>query len=356
LLDTVTLFVPSLTEQYLDEGSEERNREFLQQYANIVYPNRTAGVTDVDMSFVQSGDMLAIHRMDGLGSLEQWISGESTSHIAMFMRMPPDNTLYVVESTDTTSFWPNPNIQKTQYDPQWKAMAIAANYSIAVLPLKAEVRAKWNQATAEEYLASSLGDPYGYNNFLWTVIDSPTGNFPWPISWQLLENLFGVIETVDPDMVQQFVSLAMQKRLNTNSSLTIPQQAIAARAQLDLSFGELFSLPEQDAWVYPDGPSLVCDSYAVEIYKYAGLLDGLVINAAEFDNSGAYRLNFFDIQNSTYDPRPLACQQADPNMPYCILMGDYAIPLHGVSTIAPYSHMQEHCTGLPPNYSNPPNC
>jgi hypothetical protein len=96
VLDTVSMFVPALTEQYLDPSSEAINRNFLQNYVNVTYQNRSGGITPVDMSFAQTGDLLVIHRADGLASLEQWLSGEVSSHIAMFYRMPPDNTLYVV--------------------------------------------------------------------------------------------------------------------------------------------------------------------------------------------------------------------------------------------------------------------
>jgi hypothetical protein len=269
--------------------------------------------------------------------------------------VPPTPTPSLSFSAQT-SYWPNPNIQKTQYDPQWLAMAVASNYSIAVLPLKAELRAQFNNTAAELYLASSLGDPYGYHNFIWTVIDTPSGSLPWPLTQQFLENLFAIIEALDEDIANTFVNMAMEKRLNTTQSLTIPQQALMAKQQLGISWPQLYSMPEQDAWVYPDGPSLVCDSYATAIYKAAGLFPGLTINAAEFTNSGIYNANFFDLANSTYDPRPLACQQTDPGIPYCMLMGNYIIPLNTASSVTPYSHMQESCSGLPPLYQQPFHC
>ena len=41
-------------------------------------------------------------------------------------------------------------------------------------------------------------------------------------------------------------------------------------------------MTEKDEWVYSDGYSLVCSSFAVAIYKAAGVLDDLEINASEY--------------------------------------------------------------------------
>lgn len=38
---------------------------------------------------------------------------------------------------------------------------------------------------------------------------------------------------------------------------------------------------EQDDWVYSDGPSMVCSSFVVGVYKAAGLFGDLSIQATE---------------------------------------------------------------------------
>ena len=49
-----------------------------------------------------------------------------------------------------------------------------------------------------------------------------------------------------------------------------------------MSVGQLFAMVEKDEWVYSDGHSLVCSSFVVAIYKAAGVLDDLEINATEY--------------------------------------------------------------------------
>ena len=129
IVDTISLFVPALTEPILDAASAARNRDFLANHVNINFAPRSAGLVNLDESYFGSGDCLAIHRMDGLSTLESWGTGAHTSHIAMFLRMGPAQDLYIVESTDTTSDWPVPNIQRTLWK-NWVPMALASNYSI----------------------------------------------------------------------------------------------------------------------------------------------------------------------------------------------------------------------------------
>jgi hypothetical protein len=171
VLATVDLFVPSLTTgPNLDAKSMALNRQFIQQYANLVTVDRPVEYmfTGIDPDDIPNGSLLAIHRADGLGTLEEFGTGEATTHIAVAVRLGDDNQLFVVESTDTTSYWPNPNIQKTLWT-VWTEMAMACNYTVAVLPLRPEFQAVWNSSAVEDWLAYTLGFPYGYHNFLNTV-------------------------------------------------------------------------------------------------------------------------------------------------------------------------------------------
>lgn len=171
ILDTVSLYVPALTSgPGLDAESMKLNREFIKMYANLTTIDRPKILTGIDPKDINTGDMLAIHRADGLGTLEQFGTGESTTHIALVARIGPLNQLFVVESTDKTAYWPNPNIQKTAWD-DWVTMALACNYTVTLLPLKDELRAAgvWDQQAADDWIEYTLGYPYGYHNFLWTV-------------------------------------------------------------------------------------------------------------------------------------------------------------------------------------------
>jgi len=44
-----------------------------------------------------------------------------------------------------------------------------------------------------------------------------------------------------------------------------------------MTIDELFSIPENDDWVYSDGPSMVCSAFVTGVYKAAGLFEGVDI-------------------------------------------------------------------------------
>jgi len=39
----------------------------------------------------------------------------------------------------------------------------------------------------------------------------------------------------------------------------------------------LFSIPENDDWVYSNGKSMVCSSFIIELYKSAGLFGDSIV-------------------------------------------------------------------------------
>jgi hypothetical protein len=98
-LATISLFIPSLTEATLDPASQALNAKFLQDYVNITMLPRAVDLIDMDWSYVQSGDLMVISRLDGLGTMEQWGTGASSSHIVMAVRVGEAQDLYIAEST-----------------------------------------------------------------------------------------------------------------------------------------------------------------------------------------------------------------------------------------------------------------
>lgn len=88
------------------------------------------------------------------------------------------------------------------------------------------------------------------------------------------------------------------------------------------------------------------------LYKAAGLFAPYDVNGPEFTPKDVYTLNFFD-QNFK---KPEACQQADPNQPYCQILGKYRMQFPNWSTITPYEHMNERCPTEAPLYYRPDGC
>lgn len=124
-----------------------------------------------------------------------------------------------------------------------------------------------------------------------------------------------------------------------------------------MSLSDVIAIVEQDEWQYTglqprDGAAYVCSAYTAAMYKAAGILVDPV-NGTEFSPRDNYMLDIFDKNFA----RPQACVDADPNLPYCQLIGDYRIDIGDeYSTIKPYAHMNESCPSICPAYDRPDGC
>ena len=88
------------------------------------------------------------------------------------------------------------------------------------------------------------------------------------------------------------------------------------------------------------------------MWKAAGLFDDMEINATEFGPPDLYKLNVFDLTT----PRPDACTVADPELPFCQILGKYRMFTSEYSTVDPYSHMNERCSINWPSYKRDEGC
>jgi hypothetical protein len=62
---------------------------------------------------------------------------------------------------------------------------------IALLPLRPDIRKKFNETAAWEYAKNMSGSPYGYHNMIFSWIDTLSDNYPPPldahvVSWFIL--------------------------------------------------------------------------------------------------------------------------------------------------------------------------
>ena len=79
---------------------------------------------------------------------------------------------------------------------------------------------------------------------------------------------------------------ALNKRLNTtNLNLYQIYNVLYDRG---MTLDQLFAIPEQDGWIYSDGPSYVCSAFVAGVYKAGGLFDGKTIQATEFTPRDVY--------------------------------------------------------------------
>ncbi|CDW80089.1 UNKNOWN [Stylonychia lemnae] len=359
VFNTVLAFVGGLgTNPYIPifgshvpEYMEKANLKFLNDTIGYDMQLRSNQTYDYDESLIQSGDFLAIMRLDGVDPIIMYGSGTHAGHSTMALRFD-DGELYVIESQDGW-YWPRHGIQKNKFS-QWIEWAKDADFHVAHLPLSPEARAKFNETAAREFFNQTEGLPYGYHNFLFGWVDTPVDNWPPLLPSHFINIVFSILEGFTPSTVDIFLNQALNHRLNT-TGLNLKQVAAEA-ANRNLTVEDLMSQVEVEGWTYTglqnDGRSYVCSAYVAAVYKAAGLFGDFHINGPEFTPRDVYTLNFFDLNYK----KPESCQQVDPSQPFCQILGKYRMTLPGYSTITPYEHMDEKCPSIAPDFVRPDGC
>jgi len=334
------------------EYMAKSNLDFLARFVNFkptsrgIYGNK---ILEIDEKEIKTGDFISIYRLDGLDPLIMFGTGSHSGHSAVACWI--DGELYILESQDGW-YWPKRGIQRNKWK-TWIQWAYNADFNVAILPLREEIRQKLNVEKALEWFTSGIeGLPYGYHNFIYSWIDTPGGNYPEIITADSVLSVFSVLEKISRNTSDTIMTEGLNMRLNTKG-LTLPQ-IVAEASRRGITFGELLSITETEGWEYHDGKSYVCSCFVVGFWKAGGLFDGLEINATEFTPKDVYQLDFFDLDYK--DRRPEACKDADPDLPYCQVIGKYKLYLDNYSKIQPYDHMNEKCSSVPPEYYRPDNC
>lgn len=120
---------------------EKANLEFLETSMGLTLEERTTQKVEIDPDLINSGDFLAIMRLDGLDPIIMYGTGSHIGHSTMALRF--DGELYVVESQDVW-YWPTANLQRTLYA-DWMKQAEDASFHVSWLPLDAATRAKFDE-------------------------------------------------------------------------------------------------------------------------------------------------------------------------------------------------------------------
>lgn len=312
---------------HVPEYMEKANTKFLKDSMGYDMEVRNITEYDYDESLIQSGDFLAIMRLDGVDPIIMYGSGTHAGHSVMALRF--DDGLYIIESQDGW-YWPRHGIQRNKFS-QWVQWAKNADFHVAHLPLNAEARAKFNETAAREFFLQTEGLPYGYHNFLFGWVDTPQDNLPPLVPPGLIPIIFSILEDITPSTVDIFFTQALNKRLNT-TGLNVKQLA-AETARRGTTIEKIMADVEVEGWEYTglenDGRAYVCSAYVAAVYQAAGLFAPGKINGPEFTPKDVYTLNFYDLNFQ----KPAACQQADPNQPFCQFLGKYRMTLPGYSTV-----------------------
>lgn len=355
LLMTVKLFAGGFSTNpnipifgsHTPEYMEKANIEFLKEAIGYEMKPRPIYKTDFDINEIKTGDFIAITRLDGLDEIIMYGSGSRIGHSTVAYW--DNGELYVLESQDGW-YWPKHGIQRNKFS-EWIQWAENASFNVAVLPLKPEVRAKFNETAAFEWFKSVEGMPYGYHNFLFGWIDTANDNWPPLLDTHVFEIAFRLAEYIIPDAIHLIYNEALNVRLGTKG-LNIDELEVEALKR-GMTINDLMAMVEEEGIMYYDGYSYVCSSFVLAFYKRAGIFGDLELHATEFTPRDVYSLNIFD---KNYD-RPAGCKKADPELPYCQILGKYRIDLGAeYSTIEPYDHMDERCPSIAPNFPRPDGC
>jgi hypothetical protein len=329
------------------------NIDFLERYAHFKPAFRGENgkrVLDIDEKEIKSGDFIAIYRLDGLDPLIMFGSGSRLGHSAVACWI--EGELFVLESQDGW-YWPRNGIQKNKWK-TWLQWANNADFNVAILPLKDEIRQKFNVEKALAWYNNGIeGLNYGYHNFLYSWIDTAEENLPKDlIQSTILLPVFSIFERITKPLFNKIMGESLNQRLQTKN-LSI-SQAAAEAGRRNISFEELLAMPEIEGWEYSDGKNYVCSCFVIAFLKEGGAFDDLEILSTEFTPKDVYQLNIWD--RSYKNNRPQICKDADPELEYCQIMGKYQVKLDGYSSIAPYSHMNEKCPSIAPEYTRPEDC
>ncbi|CAI0386521.1 unnamed protein product [Linum tenue] len=287
-----------------------------------------------------------------LKTLEKWVTGAFAGHTAVCLKDEQGN-LWVGESGHENEKGEEV-IAVIPWD-EWWALSLKddSNPQIALLPLHPDVRARFNNTAAWEYVRTMAGKPYGYHNMIFSWIDTIADNYPPPLDAHLVISVMSMWTRVQPAYAANMWNEALNKRLETED---LDLYGILAEVEKrGMSFDELLTQPEQDEWVYSDGKSTTCVAFILQMYKEAGLFDPIAssIQVTEFTIRDAYMLKIFENNQTRL---PSWCSNRDGRLSFCQILGEYWMEFPEYNSIEPYAKMNENCPSLPPIYDRPSQC
>ena len=323
------------------------NLETLKLYNNYTPERRKDILLDLDEKLIHTGDFIGISRLDGVDPMIMLGTGSHIGHTCVCAWI--DGELYVLESQDGW-YWPYHGIQRNKFK-DWVRLAHIADFNVVILPLSEESRKKFNETKAIEWFKNGIeGLNYGYHNFIFSWLDTTDSNLPFIMKHEHVEFLLSIFEKITKPLADKIIGEAVNHRVGTKG-LSI-HEVVAEGARQGKTFEEILAMPEIEGWEYSDGLNYVCSCFVTAFYKHGGLFDGLEILPNEFTPKDVYQLDIFDKEYK----RPKECVDADPNLPYCQIMGKFRIDLPGYSTIKPYSNMNERCPSIGPDFYRPDGC
>lgn len=300
----------------------------------------------IDKKDIKSGTLIGTHRFDMVNTIIELGSGSRVGHTAMTIWH--DEELYVIESK-TIWYWPVKGIQINKWE-DWLRMADNGDMNVILLPLKGEFQEKFDEQKAWDWFQQLKGLDYGYQNFLFGLIDTIDKNTPEFMDLNFIAMILSVVEKFSPHAVKTIMIEAINMRLGSNAQ-NMPE-VWEELYRHGLSLEEVLSTVEKEGWQYSSGSSYTCSAFVTSVYKKAGLFGDLEIESTEFTPKDVYELEFFDLTGTKV---PESCQHR-AEQGFCQIMGKVKIVLGKASFVKPYSNMNEKCPSMAPLYERKDGC
>eukprot|EP00698_Gefionella_okellyi_P019932 TRINITY_DN618_c0_g1_i4.p1 TRINITY_DN618_c0_g1~~TRINITY_DN618_c0_g1_i4.p1 ORF type:complete len:437 (+),score=50.80 TRINITY_DN618_c0_g1_i4:104-1414(+) len=225
----------------------------LKQTMGVEVVPRNKGMMKVAPEDLIPGDTILTWSVGGgPDPLIMWGTGSRNTHTYMILNV--NETMQICDSSDY-------NIRCMTYQ-SWYNEGL--NNPYVLLRLRPDLRTRFNNTAAVEFLTPLLGLPYGYQNFLFGWLDTPDGNFPFPMTSELLSVGLSLASQLFEDDVMLVFGEGLNQRIGVpgcctggNSTTSCPacltiDELFQVMAKRNLTLGEVISMPEQICW------SLLC--------------------------------------------------------------------------------------------------
>ena len=87
------------------------------------------------------------------------------------------------------------------------------DFHVSWLPMRAEIREKFNEQAAIDFFFKTEGLPYGDHNFMFGWVDNPSDNWPPLLPKEAVPIIFSVLEKIKPTTAYNVFTEALNKRL-----------------------------------------------------------------------------------------------------------------------------------------------
>ncbi|KAK2957411.1 hypothetical protein BLNAU_7567 [Blattamonas nauphoetae] len=329
--------------------------------------NQSLVIADSVADKIKTGDVFALHRLDGSSQMNWYFSGSHVSHVAVAIREQSEDgtgsTLFVYETSSLTfpsqptPPWGN-GFRRTEFS-AWVSEYNQKDYSIAWLPIKREISDNIDVEFVKKWYFKKA-QPATNVSRIFSFVDNLKENLPKPFTEESVILFLLLAEKQYPAVIKTLFLEGINQRLY-NSYNAQPVTSISSLLEtlhtLQISFSDLVNLPEIDEWKYSDGEALHPAAFVMNILRYGGAFEGMAqksrrnvtpygrtlestpdFNAAEFTEQNVCQLSIFDTQNL-----PQICKEGFwSTVPlFCQLTGKYLIEIPHFNTVDLVDHIFE---------------